>query len=73
MGGYGRDYYGSVGLSLQGLNIECGNDSEEGMRRGMGVGLGECGFGGSRDLDDKGVHEEAEVNNYGLCYREANL
>ena len=37
------------------------------------MGHGGCGFVGNWDLANKGVREEAEGNNCGVCRREANI
>ena len=39
----------------------------------MGVGLGGCGAGGDRSLNDNGVCAEAAGKNCGVCHREANI
>ena len=37
------------------------------------MGLGRCGSGGNRALNNKGVHEEAAGNNFGVCHRDYNI
>ena len=59
MGGNGCDYDGPGGLPTQDFKTDCGDDSAEGRRRGMGVGLSGYGAGGNMDFSDKGVREEA--------------
>ena len=39
----------------------------------MVVGLGGCGIGDHRDLDDKGIHKEAACNNGVICSRYTNI
>ena len=60
MGGGRRDDVGGKRVSPHYHKTDCGNERKEGWRRGMGAGLGVCGVGGYRALDDKRVHEEVE-------------
>ena len=39
----------------------------------MGFGIGGLGAGGNKDLENKGVCEEAAGDNCGICSRETNI
>ena len=73
MGGERRDDGVPGGLPSQDRKMNCGDDRMEGRGWGTGVSLSGQDTGCNRDLDDKGVHEEASGNNFGVCSREADL
>ena len=73
MGGHVHDDDGPVGLPSQDLKTDFGDGGVEGKLRLMGVGLGVCGAGGDRYLENWGVSVEVVANNCGLCRRKDNL
>ena len=56
-------YYDDARWILQYLNMDFGNDREEGRRRGMGVGLRGSDIGGYRGFSYKGVSEDMAGKN----------
>ena len=56
MGGDSRNDDGARVISSQDCKTDCMNDSKEGRRRVMGVGLSRRDIGGYRDLSNKGLH-----------------
>ena len=73
MGGDGHNDDGDRGISSQDIQTGCGDDSEEGQWRGMGMCLSGRVIGDHGDLADKGVHEELSVSNSRICSRETNI
>ena len=73
MGGDGRDDGVDREISSLDLKTHLWKGSEEGRHRGMGVVLSGHGTGYHRDLDDKGVREEATGNNRVVCIRETSI
>ena len=55
--GHNGDFPG--GLPSQDHRTYCGDDGTEGQREGMGFGIGGLGAGGNKDLENKGVCEQA--------------
>ena len=51
----------------------CGNNIKKGQRRGRGVGPGGRGVRSYRDLAYKGVREEVEGKNCGVCSMETEI
>ena len=73
MGGEGLYDIGDRSILSQGCKMDCGNDSKEGRRWGIGVGIGGRGIGCHSDLVNKGVCEEASGKNCRVCSRETNI
>ena len=73
MGGEGINYDGPEWIPSQGCQTYYGYDCTQGKQYVMGVGLGRRGAGGYRYLDNKGVCEKAEGENYRVCCREEIL
>ena len=73
MGGDGCNDDVVRGISSQYFYTYYGDDSKEGRRRGMLVGLGECGIGDHMYLDNKGIHKEEACNNGVICSRYTNI
>ena len=73
MGGDRFNDDGARGISSKYFWKYCGNDSEEGRRWGMEVGLGGGGIGDHWTLDDKGLCEEVSGNNIVIFSRETNI
>ena len=73
MGGDGRDDDSARRISSHDCNMDYGNISKEGQRRGAGMGLGGSGIGDHGYLDDKGVREEVAGKKYVVCNRETDI
>ena len=73
MGGYGRNDDGDRGISSQDRYMDCGDDREEVIRQGMGVGIGILRIEYHRYLANKGVRKESKSDNSGIYNRETNI
>ena len=73
LGDDGRNDDGAIGISSQDSQMYCGNNIKKGQRRGRGVGPGGRGVRSYRDLAYKGVREEVEGKNCGVCSMETEI
>ena len=71
--GDGHDDDGDIGISSQYRKTDCGNNSEEGIWRGTGMGLSGRRVGCYMYLADKGVRDEVAGNSIGVCSRDTDI